>query len=456
MPALLSFQGRLRPLPYAAAALGVLAVQSLAVVAAFGFVGRPVEPGWVLVLAPLRAVVEQNRYHQGQTAFYLVELVVLAVMVLLAWVQAALAFRRAVDAGVSGLYATAAVAPVLQLPTVVILALLPSRAAPPPAEDPAIEAAWPAAAKGVLAGTALVLLAVAIGALVTGTYGYGLFVISPFLIGAVTGYLANHRGDLGGGRTARLVVLAALLGGAALVLAALEGIVCLVMAAPLALGVALLGGVLGRAAAVHTDGSARHAFVVVAVLPMVFASEQLVPSSAVFDTEETIEIAAPADAVWRALVRMEEIAVPPALPFRLGVAYPLRGEVVGEGVGALRIGVFSTGVAHERVTAWEPGRLLAFAVEREPPAMRELSPYAHVHAPHITGYFRTLSTSFALEPLGDGRTRVRERTTHALELEPLPYWLPLARWIVHLNNRRVLAHVRDQAERSAAGRQAGR
>jgi len=33
---------------------------------------------------------------------------------------------------------------------------------------------------------------------------------------------------------------------------------------------------------------------------------------------------------------MDTIDEPLALPFRLGVAYPLRGEVIGEGVGAVR------------------------------------------------------------------------------------------------------------------------
>jgi hypothetical protein len=41
-----------------------------------------------------------------------------------------------------------------------------------------------------------------------------------------------------------------------------------------------------------------------------------------------------------------------------------------------------------------------------------------------------------------------ERTSHELKLDPVFYWLPLARAMVHENNARVLAHIRDQAERS--------
>ena len=38
------------------------------------------------------------------------------------------------------------------------------------------------------------------------------------------------------------------------------------------------------------------------------------------------------------------------------------------------------------------------------------------------------------------------RTSHQLKLEPILYWLPMVRWIVHLNNSRVLRHVKRQAE----------
>jgi hypothetical protein len=93
------------------------------------------------------------------------------------------------------------------------------------------------------------------------------------------------------------------------------------------------------------------------------------------------------------------------------------------------------------------------------PGMRELSPYAHVHAPHVVGYFLTTNTSFELRPLPDGGTEIVERTSHQLKLDPVFYWLPMARWVVHANNARVLAHISRQAEgrfRQAAAEPANR
>jgi len=45
---------------------------------------------------------------------------------------------------------------------------------------------------------------------------------------------------------------------------------------------------------------------------------------------------------------------------------------------------------------------------------------------------------------------VLERTAHELRLEPVLYWLPLARWAVEQNNARVLLNLKRQAEREAA------
>src|SRR5262245_40232033 len=99
-----------------------------------------------------------------------------------------------------------------------------------------------AAVAGVFAGAVLTVAAVFVGTLIFGTYGYGLFVLTPFVIGVITAYLANRKEDIGNSQTAMAVLIATGLGCLVLVLIALEGAVCIVMAAPLGLGLAWLGG----------------------------------------------------------------------------------------------------------------------------------------------------------------------------------------------------------------------
>jgi hypothetical protein len=283
--------------------------------------------------------------------------------------------------------------------------------------------------------------------LIFGVYGFGMFIASPFVIGAVTAYIANRKQDLGLGRTALVVLLATAIGGIALLVAALEGIVCIVMAAPLGFAVAQIGALLGRAVALRGGHSTGNTLGAIALIPLIFVSERLMPATTKFDTRQAVEINAPPHVVWQSIVRMDMRDEPLALPYRLGLAYPLGGEVIGEGVGAVRRGEFSTGTALERVTEWIPDRKLAFVVEKDVPSLRELSPYDHVHAPHVVGYFLTTLTSFELTPLPDNRTQLIERTAHEIRLEPVLYWMPMARWAVDHNNARVLRHIRLAAEK---------
>lgn len=441
---MLSFKGEIRPLPYALAAFALFFSQHVAILAAFGTTDHPTfDIGFFVVpLHALKGVFQASALRIVATFVYLL---------VAAWALAALSFRRAANAGVSGWIAAAAIAPAIQVPVIVFLCVVPPRtsAATPPAEgtDGASPSFWAAAAQGFIASIALTLLFVGLGALAFGSYGFAMFIASPFIIGAVTGYIANRKRDLGAERTMLVVLMGTAIGGAALLAVALEGIVCIALAAPLGFGVAVIGGLLGRAIAVGTGSSPRQTMGAVALVPLIFVSESLMPTTTRFETHQAIEINASPAVVWQSIIRMDMRDEPVALPYRLGLAYPLGGDVVGEGVGALRRGEFSTGTAVERVTEWIPDRKLAFVVEEDVPALRELSPYEHVHAPHVRGYFLTNLTSFELVPLPGNRTQLVERTSHELKLEPILYWMPLARLVIDLNNDRVLRHIRRRAEK---------
>jgi uncharacterized membrane protein YhaH (DUF805 family) len=438
-----SFKGRIGPAPYAAWAVAIFLSQFLI----------PLSLGKLLRADAWTYLIPHRALQVGGGSADLVHALGAAYLLIAAWALAALAFRRANDANVGGWIAVFAIAPVFQILVIVILCFVPSDREPRasvagPPEPISILAA---AVLGVLAGAGLTLVAVALSTLVFGTYGYALFLLTPFVIGTVCAYIANYRADIGGGQTAFAVTIAVVLGSLTLVAVAVEGLICIIMAAPLGLGMALIGGILGRAMALQARRPAGQPLQCIALLPLMFAVENMLPPSAHFDTEQTIAVAAPPDVVWRSILSTDPVEGPLALPFRLGVAYPLRGQVVGEGIGAVRYGEFSTGTAIERMTEWVPNRKLAFVVVRDIPGMRELSPYEHVHAPHLLGYFRTISTSFELVPRSDGGTDIVERTAHELRLDPVPYWLPMAQWIVRQNNTRVLAHIRNHAERALRG-----
>jgi uncharacterized membrane protein YhaH (DUF805 family) len=454
-----TFKGKIGRAPYAAWSVAIFLSQYLIPL----YTGQLRNLNVWSYLIPHRALLAV-----GDSADLVHALGAAAYLLIAAWALAALAFRRANDANVGGWIAAFAITPIVQILMILALCFAPSEpdrdlvrcfAPSEPDGEPRTTVThagtsqpislWASAVRGVLAGAGLTSGAVALGTLVFGTYGSALFLLTPFVVGIVSAYTANHREDIGGRQTALTVFIAVLLGSLTLVAVAVEGVICIVMAAPLGLGMALIGGVLGRAMALQARRPAAQTLPCLALLPLMFAVENVLPPVAHLDTEQSIAVAAPPELVWKSILSTDRIEGPLALPFRLGVAYPLRGEVLGAGVGAERLGEFSTGTAIERVTEWVPNRKLAFVVVRDMPGMRELSPYEHVHAPHVIGYFRTTYTSFELIPRADGSTDIVERTSHELRLDPVPYWLPMARWIVRQNNARVLEHIRIHAERRA-------
>ena len=298
---------------------------------------------------------------------------------------------------------------------------------------------------GTLSGVLIILLAVAISALVFRAYGWGLFVLTPLVVGFTTGFLANRHELRSMKATNGLVLLAAALGCFGLILFALEGLICLIMAAPLAAIAAIAGGALGRSAARKGKAPMGPVYCI-ALLPLMFAVDALYPPAVTMLTDESMLVDASPQQVWRAVTSEEPIREPATLVGKLGLAYPERAQFAGTGVGAIRTGYFSTGDAREQITEWKEGRRLGFVVLSQPPAMKEMSPYETVHAPHVDGYFETGETQFEIQPLGKDRSRLTIRAAHRLSIAPVVYWEPIARWAAQSNTRRVLRDLKVKAE----------
>ena len=457
MPRFLSFRGETSALTYLVAAPLLLLSQHLLVFLLYRAAGAGLRTDPSFWLLPLRRLAFLPNLSPGTAAL------AFAFSLAVAWGLALLSFRRAATSRFGYGFAAFAVVPALQIPAIALLALIPvSWGAPAPLpEDEIPESEFDAAhiLQGLLAGVAIVVAAVLLSALTFGAYGWGLFVMTPFLVGVTTAYLANRRVALGGTDSMMLVLAAGGLGTLALLMLALEGFMCILLVAPLAALVAAAGGGIGRAAALARN--ARDApLMSLAVLPAIFALEAAMPPALPIEASHSIDIAAPPALVWSALTSPEPIAPPPGLVGRAGLAFPIRSRVIGEGVGAERLGLFSTGTARERITAWAPARTLAFEVLDQPPAMEEMSPWRHVHAPHVSGYFDTSETRFDLAPLPGGGTRLTVRAAHILRIDPVLYWEPIARWAIAGNLDRVLGDIRTKAEtgpaRPPGARRAGR
>src|SRR6516162_5239302 len=116
-----SFQGKLRRLPYALWSLGIFFSQHLAVLALAGARGSRLQTDWSFYVMPLRSLVTLDRPSN------LLLLAALSYLLIATWALTALTFRRAADAGLSEGMAVLAIAPIFQIPVILVGSLAPSR-----------------------------------------------------------------------------------------------------------------------------------------------------------------------------------------------------------------------------------------------------------------------------------------------------------------------------------------
>jgi hypothetical protein len=280
-------------------------------------------------------------------------------------------------------------------------------------------------------------------------YGWGIFAALPFCLGCASVLIYSYREPRRFGSCILVCILAVAVLAAALLAFAAEGLICIFMAAPLGLALALLGGVLGYQIQLYARDR-RDTRVTLSVLflfiPGIFGMEQVVaPKPTVFSVRTAIEIDAPPEEVWQQVVAFAQIPEPRELMFRMGIAYPIRAEISGVGVGAVRHCVFSTGAFVEPIEIWDPPHLLKFSVTSNPAPMQEWTPYSKVEPPHLHGFLVSNGGQFLLTPLPAGRTRLEGTTWYRHSMWPEIYWRTWSDFIIHRIHLRVLRHIELQA-----------
>ena len=364
------------------------------------------------------------------------------------WIGVSMSMRRAIDAGRSGWLCVFFFVPYVNYLFMVVMCLLPTdHGTPMPVESPrTYEARLPSALLSIGAGAGIGLLAIAGVALGLESYGITIFFGTPFVVGAVTAFLFNRRYPAGLTETMQVVVMTFVFIAGALMLLAIEGLMCLLMAAPLVIAVSLMGAAIGRWMALGDTGSTGRAMLAILLVPTSAMMEPAQARPNLHEVLSVVEIDAPPAVVWRHVIEFPELAPPTELVFRSGIAYPIRARIEGTGVGAVRHCVFSTGSFIEPITHWEPGHLLAFDVTEQPAPLEEWSPYAGIAPPHLDGYFRTTRGEFRLVQLPNGQTRLEGRTWYELRIHPEAYWMLFSDVIIGRIHDRVLMHIERLAE----------
>ena len=373
-----------------------------------------------------------------------------------------LTLRRLLDARLPAWLVALFFVPFANILFFLVVAAVPSRPrdASPAASyrEPAPGAAPPrgqgvAAVVGGFAGAVVALGMVAISVGLLREYGAALFLGAPTISGLVATLVFSrlHAPKPGGAFMAALIALC--LSFLVMFGFAIEGAVCLMMAAPLALIASMIGWGIALAISMMVAEAARPAGAsAMALLPLWLLAEVFAPMPAERDRVVTsvIEIDAPPAIVWNRVLAFEELPPPSELLFRAGVSAPIGATIEGTGVGAVRRCRFTTGEFVEPITVWTPEHELGFDVLRQPDPMREVVPWPGPRPPHLDGFFATTHGQFLLEALPGGRTRLRGSTWYTLEVFPRAYWSMWSDSFIHTIHLRVMRQIERLSEEDLA------
>lgn len=349
------------------------------------------------------------------------------------WVGVSMTYRRAIDAGKSPWYVLGFFLPVLNYLVMVWLCILPSKPIQTEktdqkntSSDDRFKHALIGVIASIIAGIAVILIAV----FIFDSYGLSVFVLVPFLLGLIATYLFNAKGirSLKESNWVAFIALGILSGS--VILFSLEGLICVAMALPLAIPIVFLGAVLGRKIATNRVSYLQGGLPILILFPAFLAFDSISPQSSTFSVTTSVEISANINTVWNNVIEFDEIEQDPDWFFKMGIAYPIRATIEGQGVGAIRYCEFSTGPFVEPITVWNEPVHLAFDVVDQPASLQELSIYENVNAPHVHDFFNSTNGEFRLTFISENETLLEGTTWYTLEIYPHFYWRPISEWLV--------------------------
>src|SRR5262249_10048837 len=144
--------------------------------------------------------------------------------------------------------------------------------------------------------------ATGLAVLAFGEYGWGLFVALPFCLGLSSALLYGCREPRSLSSCILVSPLTIVLLGGGLGAFAFEGMICVTMAAPIAMLLALLGGSIGYVIQNRPlrQGEVRTMMLVLTLTPpgLMGAESLSPPDPQRFDVRTTVEIEAPPEKIW--------------------------------------------------------------------------------------------------------------------------------------------------------------
>jgi uncharacterized membrane protein YhaH (DUF805 family) len=269
-------------------------------------------------------------------------------------------------------------------------------------------------------------------------YGSTVFFAIPFLTGYLTRLLIGYRHNVSFGGALWWAGVSQVVCAAVLVSFAIEGLFCVMIALPVVLPIAMMGGAIAHVTGDLTFPNLKgKTLCAVGVLPLALAVDLMhcYNNPGLRAAVTTVNIRATPARIWPHLVAFPRIDRPDAAQdiFDRFMIPRLQGAVIeGQGPGAIRRCIFHTGEFVEPIEVWEPGRELTFGVTAQPA--------------RLEGCVNVRRGQFKFVTRTDGSTTVIGTTWYEVSLFPGIYWDLWMQQFLHATHRRALEHIRDLAE----------
>ena len=289
-----------------------------------------------------------------------------------------------------------------------------------------------------------------------GFIGLGFLAVLPAALAAFVSYVSDPLARKSIGSYLMVPVWLVLAASGLAVVALPEGIVCILMLAP----IWLAAGVVGAGITYYLRNriqAGRHHVSVLALMPLlVMAAEPHLPlPEAEVTVSRSIEIAAAPETVWPLLEGAGTIGPEEGIwtvtQSLIGVPRPQAARLEGQGIGALRRAEWQRGIQFDEViTEWEPLRRIGWAFRFGDHQGWEIT---DAHLMPDSAYMQIRRGGYSMAPLPGGGVRVSLETTYWMRTPVNGYAALWGELVLGDLEANVLEILKARAER--AGEEAG-
>jgi hypothetical protein len=225
-----------------------------------------------------------------------------------------------------------------------------------------------------------------------------------------------------------------------------EGTICLIMALPIMLVLAALGGLAMRIILNFRQKNLIFAFFVFLPIPLSLIEHQAPLPQEKQIVSNTVRINASADIVWKKIVRVEKITEKQeSLFFAMGFPRPIEAVLTGDGVGQTRLATFEHGLQFvETVTDWQQNKKLGFTIKADP----KMTPLTTLDE-HVTvggEFFDVLSGVYEIHPAGPDQVDLRLYSQHRISTHYNFYARQWSKFLMSEIQGNILTVVKARAE----------